>query len=651
MRGSGSWLPALYPLFAAILAWASVWLAARVGLAPIARCREGHWTERARHTFPVVRGGSLALPLLTLFALFLGHRLTGNLSVAPPALVGAGSGLGAFLGAYLAIFSLAKKYRSEPIAYWKSVREYLVWISIHLLPLCSIAVIAVSLAPDSLTAGLGLALAIVLVGVLVHRGAGLAIGRIAGLIHSPDPRLLEVCAAAAKDLGVPMPRVEQADFQRGNAFAFPLAGRLLFTTGLLKLLDDEELAAVARHELAHLAEPARVKIARFLPIVALAPMVFIPGLLGREAYGAAALLVVVPLVLVVSVATLSRFWEKDADHKATQGAPSPAYARALERIYEASLIPVVLGRTPKTHPDLYDRVIAAGGTLSYPRPAPPDRWRGMAFAFVLGGVLASPALLLLARAWLRPSPAFPGSDHFDTGRAPRWAAYPAEADTTAGTESPERVSFPTSDGGFVHADMYGEGDAGVVLAHGGRFNKESWAPQARTLAVAGFRVLALDFRGYGQSRGSGEADPLSAPLHLDVLAAVRYLRGTGATSVSVVGASMGAGAAADASVEAKPGEIDRIVLLSGRSNRPPEKLQGRKLFILSRGDVGGPDVPRLPGIRAQYEKAPEPKELVILEGSAHAQAIFETDQGDRLMREILRFLSEPPTGGAPGRPR
>jgi esterase/lipase len=36
-----------------------------------------------------------------------------------------------------------------------------------------------------------------------------------------------------------------------------------------------------------------------------------------------------------------------------------------------------------------------------------------------------------------------------------------------------------------------------------------------------------------------------------------------------------------------------------------------------------------------------PKELVILEGSAHAQLIFETEQGERLTRELLRFLSEP----------
>ena len=50
---------------------------------------------------------------------------------------------------------------------------------------------------------------------------------------------------------------------------------------------------------------------------------------------------------------------------------------------------------------------------------------------------------------------------------------------------------------------------------------------------------------------------------------------------------------------------------------------------------------RLPEIRDQYERAPEPKQLVILEGSAHAQHIFNTDQGERLMREILRFLTEP----------
>ena len=78
--------------------------------------------------------------------------------------------------------------------------------------------------------------------------------------------------------------------------------------------------------------------------------------------------------------------------------------------------------------------------------------------------------------------------------------------------APKTISLPTEDGGVVFADVYGTGDRGIVLAQGGRFNKESWAKQAQTLAAAGFQVLALDFRGYGKSRGPGQSDPMNAPI-------------------------------------------------------------------------------------------------------------------------------------------
>ena len=208
----------------------------------------------------------------------------------------------------------------------------------------------------------------------------------------------------------------------------------------------------------------------------------------------------------------------------------------------------------------------------------------------------------------------------------------------ASAAAQEHVSFPTDDGGTIYGDLYGSGERGVVLAHGGRFNKESWARQAQVLASAGFRVLAIDFRGIGQSTGPGQGDIMSAPLYLDVLAAVRYLRKTGAKAVSVVGGSLGGGAAGDASIAAKPGEIDRLVLLGASPNGPAEKLKSPTLFIVARDDANA-DGPRLPGIRAKYEKAPDPKELIIVDGSAHAQFLFQTDQGERVMREILRFLS------------
>lgn len=210
------------------------------------------------------------------------------------------------------------------------------------------------------------------------------------------------------------------------------------------------------------------------------------------------------------------------------------------------------------------------------------------------------------------------------------------------TAPPRAVSFPTSDGGFIYADLYGNGARAVVLAHGGRFTKESWREQAPMLARAGFRVLAIDFRGRGKSRGGPLAEGAEEDRHyLDVLAAVRYLRAAGAKSVSVVGASFGGGAAAEASVAAEVGEIDRVVLMAHSSIDRPAQIKGRKLFITTRDDFMGSGTLRLPSIRDQFDRAPEPKELVILDGSAHAQHIFKTEQGPRLIQEILRFLSAP----------
>jgi len=206
----------------------------------------------------------------------------------------------------------------------------------------------------------------------------------------------------------------------------------------------------------------------------------------------------------------------------------------------------------------------------------------------------------------------------------------------------DTVSVPARGGSMVAADLYGKGPRGVVLAHGGRFDRGSWKDQALALAKAGYRVIAIDFRAAVQARAGAESKCLYDPVCLsaDVLAAVRYLHQTGARSVAVVGGSLGGGAAAQASVDAAPGEIDRLVLLAPMPIDHPEHIKGRKLFITSRDDRGPGDVLRLPEIRDQYEKALDPKELVVLEGSAHAQFIFATEQGKRLMAEILRFLSQ-----------
>ena len=211
-----------------------------------------------------------------------------------------------------------------------------------------------------------------------------------------------------------------------------------------------------------------------------------------------------------------------------------------------------------------------------------------------------------------------------------------------GCASPRRVALPTEDQGLIYADVYGDHERGLVLAHGGRFNKESWSRQAKTFEAAGFRVVAIDFRGRGESRGGhrwSQSSDRDEGVHFDVLAAVRYLHRSGVKTVSVVGASFGGWAAGKAAAEASPGEITSLVLLASIVDEP-ELLTGRTLFITTREDFRGDGTLRLPEIRETYERAPEPKELVILDGSEHAQHVFETDQGDRLMQEILRFLSD-----------
>lgn len=216
-----------------------------------------------------------------------------------------------------------------------------------------------------------------------------------------------------------------------------------------------------------------------------------------------------------------------------------------------------------------------------------------------------------------------------------------EVSGQADSRPPKSVSFATDDGGTIYAELYGKGKRGVVLVHGGRFNKESWKKQANELEKAGFYVLAIDLRGKGKSTGPGQEDVFTAPLYLDVLAAVKYLKKNGAKTVSLVGGSLGGGAAADAVTKAKSGEISRLVTLGGLSgNMPTENINVPLLVITTRNDANAAGL-RLPNIQAAFDKVPgKKKELVILEGTAHAQFMFDTDLSEKIMKMIVDFLSK-----------
>lgn len=168
------------------------------------------------------------------------------------------------------------------------------------------------------------------------------------------------------------------------------------------------------------------------------------------------------------------------------------------------------------------------------------------------------------------------------------------------------------------AIRWGSGsEYGVVLVHGAIYDAASWRPQARVIAEHGMTVLAVE--------------QITPPA---VVAAVDYLhtsRGTG--RVAIIGASAGVPAAI-AAAAARPDVVDQLVILAGTGN--VETLGPLPtLFIASEGD-------RLsPVMRRFAEQAPGDDNLaLILPGDAHAQAIFTTDHGPRLMAVVLERLEK-----------
>ena len=109
-----------------------------------------------------------------------------------------------------------------------------------------------------------------------------------------------------------------------------------------------------------------------------------------------AVLELVLLLLLVFSRQLSQRMEKRADALARQEQTGDGiYARTLEKLYQANQMPAVMPRGRRTHPHLYDRMLAAGLTPDYPRPAPPGRITLPGWVIIAGIVVMALALALV----------------------------------------------------------------------------------------------------------------------------------------------------------------------------------------------------------------------------------------------------------------
>ena len=175
-----------------------------------------------------------------------------------------------------------------------------------------------------------------------------------------------------------------------NALASTLHRWVGFSNEMVKVMSLEELRSIAAHELGHLLEPAWLKCVRIAQRLIYLPTVFIFLYGGPYGFlfGVAAV-----LAIMAAYKRVVLFGEKRADRLQSAASQSGVYMSAMVKLHELNLQPAVMPGK-QTHPDLYDRLLAAGFQPDFPRPLAPSGGRplwvaigmslaGLMFCFVL----------------------------------------------------------------------------------------------------------------------------------------------------------------------------------------------------------------------------------------------------------------------------
>jgi pimeloyl-ACP methyl ester carboxylesterase len=232
----------------------------------------------------------------------------------------------------------------------------------------------------------------------------------------------------------------------------------------------------------------------------------------------------------------------------------------------------------------------------------------------------------------------------------------SERDAThSSSRSGTAVAFEATDGVRLTGRLFGEGSVGVVLAHMGRGGdtQADFYPLAHELAERGYLALTYNRRGVCGpcARTCSEGPDDYAGSWRDVVGASELVRSRGATTLVVIGASVGAMASIHAAVthRIRPAalvEIGGVNHASGYdfSRADLRELEGAKLFVSAAGDgYGGADA-----AREWHGWANAPKQLEILSGARHGTDMLRSGQPTArpLVELVLRFLTRwAPPGG------
>lgn len=201
---------------------------------------------------------------------------------------------------------------------------------------------------------------------------------------------------------------------------------------------------------------------------------------------------------------------------------------------------------------------------------------------------------------------------------------------------PWQITFDTADHVTLGGTLYGDGKVALVLAPTYPGGQDGWTAFAKAAFEKGYRVLTIDFEGYGASKGS----PSPANTPADIAAAITFLKGHGAEKIILAGAGLGGSAAILAAN--KDGDIQGVALIS--ASRGVEGLQ------VADGDLAALKTPSLwlaarndltQNVEEMSAKAGSAKkDIWIYEGSSlHGTYIFDGADGPDMQRRLLEFVA------------
>lgn len=231
------------------------------------------------------------------------------------------------------------------------------------------------------------------------------------------PQLVGIVHRLAAQAGLPMPKVYLIDSPHPNAFATgrnPENAAVAATTGLLGLLDREEVAAVMAHELGHVRNRDTLIMTMTATIAGAISMLANFGLFFRgggdnrgNALAMIAAVLIAPFAAMIVQLAISRTREYSADRAAAEICRNPrALATALAKLHQgAARIPSPVAARNPAAASLY--IVPAGGGRDSMFSTHPDTANRIAelerMALAMGGPPRRAAVPVTGRAARRSS--------------------------------------------------------------------------------------------------------------------------------------------------------------------------------------------------------------------------------------------------------